>query len=230
MDLKKEYDTLFQHWLREAQELKLTTLSQSTFESYKKSFEFIDVYKLNSENDIQKKMLMSYKENFHYLFSDFLKLREIKIINAAISLQEINFDNVIEAEKLFYKNIVSSIKGFKKIRDLSVDEVSETVKINDEVDDLAIKKTLKHEKLRGKNHLDIGPVVQEIISPKDTTTNEVKENYDYTLVRFLKKTPPLVGVDLKNYGPFDKENVALIPYKNAIILLSEKFAEKIDLS
>jgi DNA replication initiation complex subunit (GINS family) len=40
----------------------------------------------------------------------------------------------------------------------------------------------------------------------------------------------LVGIDLINYGPFKKEDIANLPYENAKILLSEKFAEKIDLS
>ncbi|MFX0106178.1 MAG: hypothetical protein ACFE75_11910, partial [Candidatus Hodarchaeota archaeon] len=44
------------------------------------------------------------------------------------------------------------------------------------------------------------------------------------------KTPPLVGVDLINYGPFEKEDIANIPQKNAKILIYEKFAEEIDLS
>ena len=54
------------------------------------------------------------------------------------------------------------------------------------------------------------------------------EEFDYILIRFLKKTPPLVGIDLINYGPFQKEDLAYMPSKNAKILLNEKFAEKIE--
>ena len=53
---------------------------------------------------------------------------------------------------------------------------------------------------------------------------------EYNLIRFLKNTPALVGVDLINYGPFHKEDIAFLPKINAEILLIEKFAEKIELS
>ena len=49
------------------------------------------------------------------------------------------------------------------------------------------------------------------------------------LIKLLKKAPPLVRIDLINYGPCEKEDIANIPYKNAKILLAEKIAEEIEL-
>jgi len=49
-------------------------------------------------------------------------------------------------------------------------------------------------------------------------------------VRILENTPALVGIDLKNYGPFQKEDIATLPVKNAKILIFEKFAEEIELT
>ena len=43
------------------------------------------------------------------------------------------------------------------------------------------------------------------------------------------KTPPLVGIDLINYGPFEKEDVANLPKENVKILISENFVEKIEI-
>ena len=57
---------------------------------------------------------------------------------------------------------------------------------------------------------------------------EKTNQFNYILVRFLKKTPALVGIDLLNYGPFEKENIASLPYENAKILLFEKFVDKIE--
>ena len=48
-----------------------------------------------------------------------------------------------------------------------------------------------------------------------------------TVVRFLKETDQLVGVDLAKYGPFKVEDVATIPYENAQALISKKIATKI---
>ena len=62
-------------------------------------------------------------------------------------------------------------------------------------------------------------------------TLKSKDNeFDYVLIRFLKETPPLVGIDLINYGPFKEDEIACMPSKNAKILLNEKFAEIIELN
>lgn len=51
---------------------------------------------------------------------------------------------------------------------------------------------------------------------------------EMVLVRFLKESPAIVGVDLKNYGPFKPEDVAYIPKENADILEKKGVAAKID--
>jgi len=48
-----------------------------------------------------------------------------------------------------------------------------------------------------------------------------------TAMRFLQDMEQIVGVDLKNYGPFKTEDVATIPYENASALISKKLATKI---
>ena len=66
---------------------------------------------------------------------------------------------------------------------------------------------------------------EELIKPVKS-----KEKFNYVLLRFLEKTPALVGIDLINYGPFEKEDIANIPRENAKILIYEKAAEEIDIS
>ena len=46
-------------------------------------------------------------------------------------------------------------------------------------------------------------------------------------MRFLQDMEQIVGVDLKNYGPFKTEDIATIPYENASALISKKLATKI---
>jgi len=48
-----------------------------------------------------------------------------------------------------------------------------------------------------------------------------------TAMRFLQDMEQIVGVDLKNYGPFKTEDIATIPYENASALISKKIATKI---
>jgi len=46
-------------------------------------------------------------------------------------------------------------------------------------------------------------------------------------VRFLKEVPSIIGVDLKTYGPFQKEDVAIIPYENAESLIRQGAAAEV---
>ena len=221
MELQKEYEKLYQHWLKEFQIPDLTELSQETYYQYKKFLDFINDYQEEEENEIRDHIIKSYKENVNYLFNDFLKIRELKITNSALILKEIKIDNFIEAEKLLYENFVSSIKGYKKVKALSLYEK----------DEIPPNKLIEP-------GIEIKSVVEEVLISKNEKTSKIlksikkddREEIKYTLVRFLKNTPPLVGVDLINYGPFEKEDIANLPQKNAKILIIEDFAEKIEVS
>ena len=47
------------------------------------------------------------------------------------------------------------------------------------------------------------------------------------VVRFLKPIDQIVGTDLQNYGPFEAEDVATLPFENASALINKKIAVKI---
>ena len=46
-------------------------------------------------------------------------------------------------------------------------------------------------------------------------------------VRFLKDVPEFVGMDLKTYGPFRKNEVSEIPEENANLFVKHGIAERI---
>lgn len=222
MNLKTDYNKLYQHWLEEFQQTNLTELNQEQFNDYKKISKYINDYKEEGMDNLKDRLLRSYKDNIKFLFNDFLKIREIKILSSALALREINLDNVIEAEKLLYQNLVSSIKGYKKIKAISLYEGEEEFKLGEVFEsELEIKEGSTQASVSNKEEA-------VVISESRLVFNE--EKIDYTLIRFLKKTPPLVGVDLINYGPFEKEDIVNLPQKNAKILIYEKFAEEIELS
>jgi len=47
-------------------------------------------------------------------------------------------------------------------------------------------------------------------------------NGDYFVVRFLKSVPEIYGVDLKRYGPFKFDDIAVLPKKNVEMLLERQ--------
>lgn len=49
-----------------------------------------------------------------------------------------------------------------------------------------------------------------------------------TIVMFLRSIDSFVGVDMKRYGPYDKEDVTILPLENARALIENKNAIEID--
>ncbi|MFX0002054.1 MAG: hypothetical protein ACFE9C_10045 [Candidatus Hodarchaeota archaeon] len=221
MDLRKEYEKLYGHWLKEFQDIDLTQITQEIFNEYKKLLDFINSYQQKKKSELKDQILTAYKDNLNFLFKDFLKIREFKIITSALALKEINLNNVIEAEKLLYENLVSSIKGYKKVKAISLYGEHDESKEN----------TIEQE-VEIESEVEITPISKEekISEVFGSIKKNGKEKINYTLVRFLKKTPPLVGIDLISYGPFEEEDIANLPQKNAKILIIEKFAEKIEIN
>ena len=222
MDIKSEYEKLYQQWLKEFKQIELTPLTKEIYVSYKKSLNYVNNFKLDQDDKIKLDVINSYKENFNYIFNDLAKIREIKIINAALALKEIDLNILLEAEKLFYRNLISAIKGFEKVKAMEDNDITDfnMIEENEEL------KLVENAKLETKeSSLQIQGNLSSAI-----TIKPVVEDFKYILVRFLKKTPPLVGIDLLNYGPFERQDIANLPLKNAKILLNEKIAEKIEIA
>ncbi|MHA1914937.1 MAG: DNA replication complex subunit Gins51 [Promethearchaeota archaeon] len=221
MDIVKDYEKVFNHWHEEFQDVKLTELNDKTLMLYTKIIKDINNHRESDANPIKLQMFTSYKENFNFLFEDLLKIRKLKIINFALALKDIVLEHVTEAEKGLYQNMVSSIKGYDKIRAISMYEGED---YQEPVSEPKIEEITAEKKSF--------PDLKE--EANLTIVSEVKPNQEeiikFTLLRFLKKTPPLVGIDLLNYGPFDKEEIANIPSQNAKILILEKFAKKFEIS
>ncbi|MBD3340558.1 MAG: hypothetical protein GF353_15730 [Candidatus Lokiarchaeota archaeon] len=270
MNLEESYKKLYEQWLEEFKELKLTPLSNELLNSYRLCLKNLKEIKLNNKDSIQNHIIKKYQEHFKYLYEDLLKMREIKIINSAFALKELNMNDMVETEKLLYQKLISTLKGYSKMKNLAemgklednikerltdtadvIEELVEKERIEPTIDqkikEQNIKKT-EMKKVEGeKTKSEDSIILKEpyIHKTKDnqmrkqeteygtnslTQESEPEIKHEYSLIRFLKKTPPIVGIDLIYYGPFEKEDVAYIPKSNAIILLMEKVAEKIDLS
>ena len=229
MDLKKDYDKLYQHWLKEFEQPELTHLTQEIFDNYKKSLSYITQYQIEEKPKVENSLFNSYKKRFIYLFNDFLKIREVKILNSALSLKDIDLNDVIEAERLFFQNLVSTIKGYKKLKKLALYddkkpiELEEILLDDEKPDNIPLTEESTEEySIETSNSAKLKKLEADQANQKD--------EYNYMLIRFNEPSPPLVGIDLINYGPFQVNDITNMPYRNAKILIYEKIAEKIDLS
>jgi DNA replication factor GINS len=64
------------------------------------------------------------------------------------------------------------------------------------------------------------------IEPKETVQTQHKR----VVVRFVKAIPAIVGSDMQTYGPFQPEDVASVPKRNAEILVKQGLAQNVEVS
>ncbi|MFW9951976.1 MAG: hypothetical protein ACFFKA_17800, partial [Candidatus Thorarchaeota archaeon] len=203
MNLKKEYQKLYNQWLQEFENPDLTRLTDENFSIYKNIVSSINKVEPDKANELQIDLLNEYKKNIQFLFDDLLTIRELKIMNAALSLKEMDLDRLSEAETLLYQNLIATIKGYKKVKAFSIET---------EDNELILEKDKIHTQQPSESI--ISNKVQTVFSNQQILQNSTEEltqksfieekEYHYVLIRFIKKTPPLVGVDLKSYGPFEE--------------------------
>jgi len=233
MDLGSDYRKLYAHWLKEFQNPALTVFTDEVFAHYKQMIKSIKELKADNDDKIKSEIISTHKQNFTFLFDDLLKMRELKLKNFALTLQEVDLEHLNEAEKVFYQNIVSAIKGFEKLKALSLfDEALDvpTQQLDTEIETVNQNQIIDEDDARSlitSEDFSQDVSVPNSNSKADKKIEMVKDtiDYKYTLIRFLKKTPPLVGIDMISYGPFEEQDIANLPLKNAKILITEKFAE-----
>jgi len=219
MNTQKIYNELYQQWTNEINNEEITSLTNESFKEYLK------LYALDSASDgklnnsdmqvIKESLIDSLIKNTKFLLDDLLKVRKRKIIDKSLILLEIDRNKLLEHEQMFYDNLIASFKGFKNLESLTLSDIESSLK----------KKELTPVE---KNVSEI----PNILSKKDelavnSTIYASLNGIEYLNVRFIMDCPALVGIDLVNYGPFLKEDVCMVPFENAKILIEEKIAEKI---
>jgi len=70
------------------------------------------------------------------------------------------------------------------------------------------------------------PLIEKTDKPKELKSLQEPEN-SIKLIRFLQEIPQFVGTDLNTYGPFDKEDMANLPFEIADLLIKKEKAEEI---
>jgi hypothetical protein len=56
---------------------------------------------------------------------------------------------------------------------------------------------------------------------------DMHEAPDTMLLRILQPMPKLVGVDLEEYGPFQQEDLVVLPKENALVLIARGVATEV---
>ena len=139
----------------------------------------------DAEKRIQADMLTQEALNLEFMIEDLLNLRRQKILKAVISGHRPRGDMTLSEEELYNR------------AQRALDGHSEFVK-----DSLAGSKPKKKKKSSDEG--------------KKSKTPPESETVEFVTVRFLRPiSDAFIGLDEKTYGPFKKEDVAMIPAANA---------------
>lgn len=178
----------------------------------------------------EKEELTSLNEAFYGAMRDFLKTRTVR------AKEEINplIKKVLE-ERLNRLRFV--INNLLKIRTTKIMRYI----INREEITVELAREEQNFYDRMKKLYDI--FRKDIFSPKDIAYTDVstvvgedeaddlEEDIEYVAVRFLKNTDDKIqGLDGQSYGPFEQEEICLLPKENAVGLVRREIAEKIEMT
>ena len=178
----------------------------------------------------EKENLTPMNEAFYGAMRDFLKTKTVR------AKEEINplIKKILE-ERLNRLRFV--INNLLKIR---ITKIIKQVIIRKEIT-TELAREEQHFYERMKKLYDI--YRKDVFSPKDIAYTDVdsivdyrdvddlEEIIEYVAIRFLKNTEDKIqGLDGKSYGPFEQEEVCLLPKENAVGLVRREIAENIELT
>ena len=238
MDKTQEeiYMFLFRVWKIEATSNKIGNIKDK--ENFLKEIQYLtskikeSIEKNEKKEKVIKRIQEKTLENILYMVKDFYDIRSEKILKLCRSLQKIDEDFLFPVEQDYYKQLFSAFKGDSKTKKFLLASIENNHRIpNKKIDE----KETSHNALDpiSSNSINIADTVELVINERNKdiqTIHKVKKNNDieYILIRITKNIPSLVGKDLKIYGPFQKEDIVSIPVQNALILIEENMAIKIN--
>jgi DNA replication factor GINS len=73
---------------------------------------------------------------------------------------------------------------------------------------------------------DTGKVISSLEREQGSILGS-RETSNIMLLRILQPLPKLVGVDLEEYGPFEQEDLVVLPKENALVLIARGMASEV---
>ncbi len=144
-------------------------------------------------------------KNLYDIISDIYRIRLEKLLKKAIKIVEENDtipEGLTEEEEELMKNVIYILKEFRR-------RIFETEYKQEEIETKVIEK--RSEKSEEK--------IEKLEKEKK------KEEVEYIVVKALEDIPEIVGIDGVTYGPFKKNDIALLPKENAKALRNKKLVE-----
>lgn len=167
---------------------------------------------------------------------------------------ELESDNLTDLDADFFSLVREYLRevNFKKPknelhRELLEKQIDVATKISEELFKIRLQKTLnlvilgdmdQFNNVLTKEEKFIFEKVSELIQKEKNITIETKSLRDKksmyikdgTFIKILDKIPKILGVDKREYGPFNPQDMIIMPKENAKTLIKRSVAEQINLN
>jgi DNA replication factor GINS len=164
-------------------------------------------------SDVYRKIALLIKELSIQKYEDL----ELEVHNELIRLLILSTKSLIELRT--HKLLENSYAKHLPYPSLSTDDYS---KLTDE------EKYIFEEERKVSQRKDL--IVQSLINGNVNNLESISRiiRSKMIIIRFLESTDQFMGVDMAKYGPFIKEDVAILPFENARSLIERKVAVEIN--
>lgn len=162
--------------------------------------------------DIYKKIAQLIKELSIQKYEDL----ELDVHHELIRLLVLSAKSLIE---LRTRKLLENSNGNLSSTSLSTDDYS---KLTDE------EKYIFEEERKVSQRMDL--IKQSLIDGNSNNLDSISKiiRSKMIIIRFMESTDQFMGVDMAKYGPFIKEDVAILPFENARSLIERKVAVEIN--
>jgi DNA replication factor GINS len=162
--------------------------------------------------DIYKKIAQLIKELSIQKYEDL----ELDVHHELIRLMVLSAKSLIE---LRTRKLLENSNGNLSSTSLSTDDYS---KLTDE------EKYIFEEERKVSQRMDLikGSLIDGNLNNLDSISRIIRSKM--IIIRFMESTDQFMGVDMAKYGPFIKDDVAILPFENARSLIERKVAVEIN--
>ncbi len=212
------YETLFELLRLEKAKEELQRLDATFYQDVvnylKEKHEILKEIKSSEMfSDVDRESTEKQIMNIKRLLRDLYDRREKKIINMALNKTRANahiadMQNMLAEERKFFESLVALLEKYRK--------------------DILYK--ILELKLPSADSITYSYREEPKERSDFVSATELKDNgkKDKAMVRFIHPVPRFVGPELEEYGPFENEDIALLPTEVANVLVFKKRAEIID--
>lgn len=167
------------------------------------------------KNELKNSELAKLPEDFTQKIAGYLKdiAKELKMLDkrtvkaVLLKIEEHNVKRMFnDLMKIRYNKLVRKARKGEKMQGLLSSEENIYSKL---ISSLETYQTFVTEMLRGRSE-------------------KAKSESKFVTLRILKEIPQIVGFDMKVYGPFKPEDIAVLPPENAKILVKQGLAAEVD--